>query len=226
MVENPSQVPSSDQSIEQATAKTRSTRSSKRRRQPHVNEDHEDGNVEVIECSNDHCSSCTANAVADCIAVCCCPCAIVNMFILAFVKVPWMMGRKCYRFVKRKGRMLQKSDNDGSSDESKTSSNSSSSTSSSGGSGCSRSEYKDVVIERERSNLKRERVMLLDDEKLVELSSGLFVNGGSNGDDGQQQNFCARFEAEKVWLELYQLGHLGFGRVSFTGISTHQGKAN
>ena len=25
-------------------------------------------------------------------------------------------------------------------------------------------------------------------------------------------------EAERVWLELYQIGHLGFGRVSFTGI--------
>ncbi|KAI3905486.1 hypothetical protein MKW98_013284 [Papaver atlanticum] len=224
MVENPSQVPSSNQLVDQAPAKTRSTTSSKRRKHPHVNDDHADGNVEVIECSDDHCSSCTANAVADCIAVCCCPCAIVNMFILAFVKVPWMMGRKCCRFVKKKGKMLGKSDDiNGTSDETKVSSNSSS-TSSSGGSGFSRREYKDVVIERERSNTRRERVMLVDDEKLVEFSSGLFVNG--NGDDGQQQNFCARFEAEKVWLELYQLGHLGFGRVSFTGISTHQGKAN
>ncbi|KAI3976260.1 hypothetical protein MKX01_021802 [Papaver californicum] len=216
MVENPSRVPSSDQSIEQATTKPRSTTSSKRRRHPHVNDDHADGNAEVNECSNDHCSSCTANAVADCIAVCCCPCAIVNMFVLAFLKVPWMMGRKCYIFVKKKGKMLGKSDNNGVSDESKVSSNSSSS------SGFSRREYMDVVIERERSNTRRERVMLVDDEKLVEFSSGLFVNG--NGDDGQQRNFCARFEAEKAWLELYQLGHLGFGRVSFTGISTHQGK--
>ncbi|KAI3970509.1 hypothetical protein MKX01_024156 [Papaver californicum] len=222
MVEIPCRVPSSDQSIEQATEKTRSTTSSKRGTHPHVNDDqHADGNVEVTECSNDHCSSCTANAVADCIAVCCCPCAIVNMFILAFVKVPWMMGRKCYRFVKKKRKMLGKSDNNGTSDESKVSSNSSSTS----GGGGSRREYKDVVIERERSNTRRERVMLVDDEKLVEFSSGLFVNGNGD-DDGQQQNFCARFEAEKVWLELYQLGHLGFGRVSFTGISTHQGKAN
>lgn len=28
----------------------------------------------------------------------------------------------------------------------------------------------------------------------------------------------ARDEAERVWLELYQIGHLGFGKVSFTGI--------
>lgn len=32
-------------------------------------------------------------------------------------------------------------------------------------------------------------------------------------------NFSARFEAEQqLWLELHQVGHLGFGRVSFTGI--------
>ena len=33
-----------------------------------------------------------------------------------------------------------------------------------------------------------------------------------------EARISARDEAERVWLELYQIGHLGFGRVSFTGI--------
>lgn len=31
-------------------------------------------------------------------------------------------------------------------------------------------------------------------------------------------HFSAEFKGEDVWLELYEVGHLGFGRVSFTGI--------
>ncbi|KAF3525515.1 hypothetical protein F2Q69_00046888 [Brassica cretica] len=34
----------------------------------------------------------------------------------------------------------------------------------------------------------------------------------------EESRTSARVEAERVWLELYQIGHLGFGRVSFTGI--------
>jgi len=34
----------------------------------------------------------------------------------------------------------------------------------------------------------------------------------------EETRISARVEAERVWLELYQIGHLGFGRVSFTGI--------
>lgn len=36
--------------------------------------------------------------------------------------------------------------------------------------------------------------------------------------EGIGECVSARFEAERVWLELYQIGHLGFGRLSFTGI--------
>ncbi|WZZ65343.1 hypothetical protein YC2023_076713 [Brassica napus] len=34
----------------------------------------------------------------------------------------------------------------------------------------------------------------------------------------EESRTSARVEAQRVWLELYQIGHLGFGRVSFTGI--------
>ncbi|KAJ4882813.1 Uncharacterized protein Rs2_32906 [Raphanus sativus] len=42
------------------------------------------------------------------------------------------------------------------------------------------------------------------------------TTSSSKGDD--ESRISARVEAERVWLELYQIGHLGFGRVSFTGI--------
>ncbi|KAL0735881.1 hypothetical protein Bca4012_012091 [Brassica carinata] len=57
------------------------------------------------------------------------------------------------------------------------------------------------VVERDGSLTKEE-------EKTTTSSRG--------GDD--ESRISARVEAERVWLELYQIGHLGFGRVSFTGI--------
>ncbi|KAK6129334.1 hypothetical protein DH2020_036942 [Rehmannia glutinosa] len=32
------------------------------------------------------------------------------------------------------------------------------------------------------------------------------------------------FRAEDVWLEMYEVGHLGFGRVSFTGVPPFHNK--
>lgn len=38
------------------------------------------------------------------------------------------------------------------------------------------------------------------------------------GEDLLNDDFGAELKGEEVWIELYELGHLGFGRVSFTGI--------
>ncbi|KAL0395696.1 UNVERIFIED_CONTAM: hypothetical protein Scaly_0018000 [Sesamum calycinum] len=48
----------------------------------------------------------------------------------------------------------------------------------------------------------------------------LSCRGGVIGEEEEEVNdhFSAEFKAEEVWLELYEVGHLGFGRVSFTGI--------
>ncbi|KAL6507314.1 hypothetical protein OROGR_023509 [Orobanche gracilis] len=45
-------------------------------------------------CTGRSCRSFTAGAIADCVAVCCCPCAVVNLLSLAFVKLPWAVARK------------------------------------------------------------------------------------------------------------------------------------
>lgn len=55
-----------------------------------------------VGCSGKSCRSCTGRVIADCIAVCCCPCAVINLFTLTFLKLPWMIGRKCIGLVHKK----------------------------------------------------------------------------------------------------------------------------
>ncbi|CAF1885456.1 hypothetical protein Bca4012_047890 [Brassica carinata] len=59
------------------------------RRRRHYNH-HTHG--DQVKCSG---RSWAAAAIADCVALCCCPCAIINFLTLTFVKVPWIIGRRC-----------------------------------------------------------------------------------------------------------------------------------
>ncbi|KAH9611619.1 hypothetical protein KSS87_020865, partial [Heliosperma pusillum] len=51
--------------------------------------------TDTIDCSGEHCQSCAVSLMADCVAVCCCPLALVSLLALAFVKVPYLAGRRC-----------------------------------------------------------------------------------------------------------------------------------
>ncbi|GKD33504.1 hypothetical protein Tco_1249013 [Tanacetum coccineum] len=131
---------------------------------------------EKVECSSQSCQSCTARVIADCIAVCCCPCAVVNFFTLTLVKLPYMMGRKCLGNMAKK-KKKKKSLKNG---------------------------EKDVISRKDQGeNVDLGRVTAIEEEVDV---------GGTK--------YSARFEAERVWLELYRVDNLGFGRVSFTGIQS------
>ncbi|XP_057791769.1 uncharacterized protein LOC131008752 [Salvia miltiorrhiza] len=125
----------------------------------------EDG--DAAACTGRSCQSCTAGVIADCVAVCCCPCAVVNLLTLAFVKLPWAVARRCLgRRRERRRRLAEERRKRGGDGEGAA----------------------EIVV-----NIGEE---LLNDEFGAELKLG-----------------------EDVWLELYELGHLGgFGRVSFTGI--------
>lgn len=126
------------------------------------------GGGEMIECSGKYCGSCTAGLIADCVALCCCPCAVLNILAFAFVKIPYMVGRRLLGVGKKEEKMKRK---------------------------CKK------VVELEGG----------DDHDFVVLERN--INNGVlfvEDDEG--------FSAEKIWLELYQIGHLDFGRVSFTGI--------
>ncbi|XP_031265241.1 uncharacterized protein LOC116123638 [Pistacia vera] len=139
-----------------------------------------DDSGDLIECSGKYCRSCTTGLVADCVALCCCPCAVVNILALAFVKIPYMVGRKCLGLGKKK-RKCKKVE---------------------ASSSCG------FVVERNYGDLNKGKLEI-----------------ESFGEDEEEMDgsvHSARLEAERVWLELYQVGHLGFGRISFTGIQSQE----
>ncbi|XP_010251240.1 PREDICTED: uncharacterized protein LOC104593189 [Nelumbo nucifera] len=138
-----------------------------------------------VKCSGKYCRSCIASFLADCIAVCCCPCAVVNLLALAFVKVPWMVGKRCSRLLKKKRPRLEME-------------------------GTKRKETTSVIARN--VDLRKERV-----------AEGTPFESPAGLEEDKRKDNCERSEAERVWLELYQVGHLDFGRVSFSGI---QGKSN
>ncbi|KMS99933.1 hypothetical protein BVRB_1g017780 [Beta vulgaris subsp. vulgaris] len=139
-----------------------------------------------FECSGKHCRSCAAAIVADCVAVCCCPLAVVSLLALAFVKVPYLVGKKCLRKRnnrKRKCKII--------------------------------GEVGNIEINNRDINLISGRLSQSKSDIIIEFGKDA---GECDQDLEERTSFCAAFEADKVLLELYQVGHLGFGRVSFTGI--------
>ncbi|GAA0175980.1 hypothetical protein Leryth_022921 [Lithospermum erythrorhizon] len=54
----------------------------------------EGGEDDSVKCSGEGCESCMAGLVADCVAICCCPCAFVNILAFTFLTIPYIMGRK------------------------------------------------------------------------------------------------------------------------------------
>ncbi|XP_019185313.1 PREDICTED: uncharacterized protein LOC109180278 [Ipomoea nil] len=132
-----------------------------------------------IKCTGKSCKACTAGVIADCVAVCCCPCAVVDCLVLALFKVPWKVGRRCLRMRKKKKR----------------------------GGGAGGRRQLDNKDNGSDDGISR---MGMVEEGALEIALSEF---GNNGEDELKDSFSARFDAEEVWLELYQVGHLGFGRV-------------
>lgn len=121
------------------------------------------GDQEGFKCSGKACRSTAGRVIADCVALCCCPCAVVNILTLAFVKVPYKVGRKCLRRMWKKRKLHV--------------------------------DYKEGEREREINLGWKREIERLERREIWEIEE----------------------EAERVWEELYeQLGHVGFGRVSFT----------
>ncbi|XAR51873.1 hypothetical protein NMG60_11006654 [Bertholletia excelsa] len=146
-----------------------------------------DDSGNMTACSGKHCRSCTAGMLADCVAICCCPCAVVSFLALACFKAPLMMGKRCLGF---RGKRVQKSER--------------------------KRRREEIVTEGVREDIDENSVQAGIEEGSAEMGTGC--------EDGlQREDLSANSEAEKLWLDLYQIGHLGFGRVSFTGTQC-QGK--
>ncbi|CAH9125227.1 unnamed protein product [Cuscuta epithymum] len=145
----------------------------------------EDAGDPIVCTGKTRCKSCTAGVIADCVAVCCCPCAVVDILVLALFKVPWTLGRKCLGLPRRKR--------------------------GSNGRGGGR------ICNRERGCSYRS-------DDVVSRMGSVWGSGIESAGFGIEDlewvkgNFSARFNADEVWLELSEVGHLGFGRVSCTEI--------
>ncbi|KAL3624250.1 hypothetical protein CASFOL_033066 [Castilleja foliolosa] len=136
----------------------------------------EDGGDPVV-CAGNTCKSCTAGVIADCVAVCCCPCGVVNILALAFLKLPWAVARKCI-----------------------------------GGGGRRKSGRRGMLEEmRGRDGISEKGRAEDGSSEIVSSSVGAGVGEIGFGNDSFGP-------ADNVWLELSEVRHLGFGRVSFTGV--------
>ncbi|KAJ1689673.1 hypothetical protein LUZ63_013828 [Rhynchospora breviuscula] len=139
--------------------------------------------VECTECSTQTCQSCSAFVMGDCIALCCCPCSFVHLLAFSLVKAPYLVGRRCYRILRKKKGLLQKRISDaGESDG-------------------------EVVVGVEYKGF---------DDKSGELGMGVWGIGLGEYKNISNGRLSTKIDADKVWMDLYQVGHWGFGRISFS----------
>ncbi|KAG9159669.1 hypothetical protein Leryth_017389 [Lithospermum erythrorhizon] len=156
----------------------------------------DDGGVDPIECTGKSCKSCTGGLIADCVAVSCLALVLfLNILAFTFLKIPYLMGRKWLS----KGRMKIKSKEKKKWELIKEKTSKRGVAALEGRNGNSRR----VSVENEEVGLENEAMEL--------------------GNEEVKNHFSAQ-EEEMFWLELYRIGHLGFGRVSFSSCGSSQRK--
>jgi hypothetical protein len=144
--------------------------------------------VDHAECTAQSCRSCVAVSLADCIALGCCPCAVFSLLGLALVKAPFALGRRCVRrLLRRRGRLRQKKR--------------------------VRDDMMDLAAGKRGPGAAKRA-----GHALAAASNG---EAASQGEDDEvaaaaAAEAAAASEAERVWLEMYQVGQWGFGRLSFS----------
>ncbi|TVU20277.1 hypothetical protein EJB05_36480, partial [Eragrostis curvula] len=143
------------------------------------------------------CRSCAAVAIADCVALGCCPCAVVSLLGLALVKAPLVVGRRCVGRLRRRRRLLLH--NKRVRDVAAASASAPAATRIHGEKGGVKAE----VVTAGAGNAPPGSAAAAAS---VAVASPLGAPGT---------------EAELAWLEeMYRVGHWGFGRVSFSGKTT------
>uniref|UniRef100_A0A0E0D6G3 Uncharacterized protein n=1 Tax=Oryza meridionalis TaxID=40149 RepID=A0A0E0D6G3_9ORYZ len=134
------------------------------------------------------CRSCAAVMLADCIALGCCPCAVVSMLSLALVKAPLAVGRRCVGRLRSRRRTLLH--NKRVRDVAATST-------------AAAGEKK--AIAKPEEELEAAADILANDDDTASAAAAAAAGG-------------AVVDEDLAWLEeMYQMGHWGFGRVSISG---------
>jgi hypothetical protein len=143
--------------------------------------------VDQADCTARSCWSCVAVTLADAIALGCCPCAVVSLLGLAFVKAPLAVARRCLqRLRRRRGEMRH------------------------------RKRVRDMLDPAASAKDRRRRGVLDDaDASKREVGMEAAADGGRGSTERRASSSSSgRLDAEKVWMEMYRVGQWGFGRLS------------
>jgi hypothetical protein len=161
--------------------------------------------VDQADCTAQTCRSCVAVTLADAIALGCCPCAVVSLLGLAFVKAPLALARRCLqRLRRRRGELRHKTrvrDVDGPAAKAKCRR---SSDAGGGGRGHGAMEALDAADAASKAAWWG-----LEADARGEAAMRAARASNSSSASG-------RLDAEKVWMEMYRVGHWGFGRLSIS----------
>uniref|UniRef100_A0A0D9YH42 Uncharacterized protein n=1 Tax=Oryza glumipatula TaxID=40148 RepID=A0A0D9YH42_9ORYZ len=145
------------------------------------------------------CGTCGASAVASCVALCCCPCAVVGCLTLALVKAPARpvaTPRKTNRVWDLDDGQLQEW----------------------------RPAGADGVVRAERKQDRREPGRTGGAASAAPPGDAS-IDAISAVGEGTGRGRPRVDAAEKTWVEIYQLGHWGFGRLSFSQPQVIRGDA-
>jgi hypothetical protein len=153
--------------------------------------------VDQADCTAQTCRSCVAVTLADVIALGCCPCAVVSLLGLAFVKAPLAVARRCLRRLRRRrGELRHKKRVRDMDPAAKAKCR--------GVGGRGALEALDLELDAFTAAAAKGAVVLETDVRGETAARAARASNSSSG----------RLDAEKVWMEMYRVGHWGFGRLS------------
>ncbi|CAO2198218.1 unnamed protein product [Urochloa humidicola] len=155
--------------------------------------------VDQAECTAQTCRSCVAVTLADVIALGCCPCAVVSLLGLAFVKAPLAVARRCLRRLRRRHGELRH-----------------------------KKRVRDMDPPAAKAKCRAAAATgcgghvhgALEALEMLDAAAAVAAAKGARGSEADARGEAAarasnsssgRLDAEKVWMEMYQWG---FGRLS------------
>ncbi|CAO1945420.1 unnamed protein product [Urochloa humidicola] len=158
--------------------------------------------VDQAECTAQTCRSCVAVTLADVIALGCCPCAVVSLLGLAFVKALLAVARRCLRRLRRRhGELRHKKRVRDMDPSAKAKCRSAAADNGAGGHVHGALEALEVLDAAAAAAAAK-------DARGSETAATRSARA-SNSSSGT-------LDAEKVWMEMYRVGQWGFGRLSIS----------
>jgi hypothetical protein len=131
-------------------------------------------------------------AIADCVALGCCPCAVVSMLALALVKAPLVVGRRCVGRLRRRRRFI-----------------------------LHKKRVRDVAASAAAATTTITAAACDRDKGAKKTEApppGAGRTAAADATTAASAPSPGQAEAELAWLdEMYRVGHWGFGRVSSSG---------